>query len=533
MITAGETVPGSPLDVKAGLKGDVSYAFKVPPSLRTGALVISATGRVFDQNRTAAVSTQVSVGPTSVTIRPYTQVSNQVERTAQASISYQITYPDGAPVTTATTNSTRITVVDDVNRNTVGEARLALSDNANGVWKAVWVSSPSANLSAYHFQFSPADFDDSYGNLGKGAAISSNDFNLIRADMPLTFQANSTLQRTTDTDIILTAKYYDGASLGNNTQLTGTLTQADGKTLSAPLIYNATLKEFRGHLKVPVDGALGTWRLVASIRDPYGNTASGTFTFQIIKASLRFGVDFPTTAERTVLLNVTAKITYPDGSMMTQNEIPRGFNVTVSQGNFTWIQLMSFDSTTGAWIAAYPIPQNATLGQYSISMQVEDGYGNAGDFATPTQIVPARLRFGVPQPVSRADPLTIVEIPVHVTYPNGSALIPRVGGVVTASITNSTGTFTFPMNYNSSDQSWHLFYYTPDLGLSFGATIDFSFSAQDQFGNTGSASKAYELEIGAGTQTLILATILGGIVPIALLAWAIATITTRRRKHKP
>ena len=533
MLTAGGAVPGSPFNVKSGPKGDLSYSYKLPPNLRTGALIISTTGRPFDQNRSAVVSSQVSVGPTSVNIKPLTQGPSEVERTAQTAASYQMTYPDGSPVTTATTNSTRVIIVNDQNGKTAGEARLTLSDTANGIWKVIWASSPSANLSAYHFEFSPANFDDSYGNLGKGQIITSNDFQLVRADLPLIFQANSTLQRTQETDIVITATYHDNTNFANIIQTTGTLTRADGTSSPLSLTYNSTLKEFIAHMKVPIGAPVGKWRFVANARDAYGNTASGVFTFQVVNASLRFSVDSSGSLERTTILNVTATITYPDGSIMTPDQIPSSFNVTISQGNFTWTHIMSFDVTTSSWYAGYDIPQNATLGQYSVAMLIEDSYGNGGQFETSSRIIPARFRFAVPQPTSKVNPLQFVDVPVHVTYPNGSALTPRVGGVVTASMTNSTGAFTFPMVYNSTDQSWHLYFNAPNLGFSFGATVTFSFDAADQFGNSGSTLKAYELDVGAGTQTLILATILGGIVPIALLAWAIATITTRRRKHKP
>jgi fucose permease len=45
--------------------------------------------------------------------------------------------------------------------------------------------------------------------------------------------------------------------------------------------------------------------------------------------------------------------------------------------------------------------------------------------------------------------------------------------------------------------------------------------------------KAFELDVSAGTETLILATILGAIIPIGLIGWVITTVTARRRKHKP
>ena len=107
------------------------------------------------------------------------------------------------------------------------------------------------------------------------------------------------------------------------------------------------------------------------------------------------------------------------------------------------------------------------------------------------------------------------------------------GGVVFAFLTNSSGTYNFPMTFNTSNDTWHEYFTTPDLGLSFGKAIHFSFSATDKFGNSGIASNAYELDVGAGSGALVLATVIGGLVPIGLLGWAIATISKRRRTHKP
>jgi len=51
------------------------------------------------------------------------------------------------------------------------------------------------------------------------------------------------------------------------------------------------------------------------------------------------------------------------------------------------------------------------------------------------------------------------------------------------------------------------------------------------------AADAYNLKISppppAVTQRLIIAGIIGALIPIGLLIWAVATISTRRRKHKP
>ena len=163
---------------------------------------------------------------------------------------------------------------------------------------------------------------------------------------------------------------------------------------------------------------------------------------------------------------------------------------------------------------------------------MEDAFGNDGQFSTTTNVVVARFRFAFAQTNSKVDPSTIVNIPVFVSYPNGTELRSNVG-VVNAAFTNSSGTFTLPMIYNSTDRSWRLIFLAPNTGLTFGVTLELSFEARDAFGNADSAPNAYELAIGAGTQTLILAAIIGAVVPIALVAWAVFAITARRRKYKP
>jgi hypothetical protein len=67
------------------------------------------------------------------------------------------------------------------------------------------------------------------------------------------------------------------------------------------------------------------------------------------------------------------------------------------------------------------------------------------------------------------------------------------------------------------------------------ATI--SFNATDRFGNSAVAMDAFNLKIASVprvvTRNLIIAGIIGTLIPIGLLVWAFATISARRRKHRP
>jgi hypothetical protein len=518
------------LSFKVDTKGNFDYTYKLPPSTPLGLLALSINGTAFDTGRSVSTSTSAIVSAASITITPVTQPLATVERTSNATLSVRVAYPDGSPVTTSTQNSTRVFLASDPANGTTTEVRLVNTNPTTGVWTASWEPSYSQALGSFNFTIFPTDFDDTYGNTGQGKALVSNTFLVTPAHTGLTVQGNSTIQRTLSVYVAIVPTYYDGKAFANVTQASATVTEADGT--KHRLFFNGTLGEFVGRYKTNSSTPLGSLLIWANVTDLFGNTAAGTISIQIIPAVLMFRVDVPT-AERTMMLNATTSVTYPDGSIITPVQLPAGFNVTVTKGNFTWSQAMGFDNITKDWAAGYRLSQNATLGDYAVTMNITDPYGNFGNYSGKVSVVPATFIIELPRSSLRVSPHTIVNVVVNVVYPNGSALIPSVGGVVNAILTNSSGTFTLPLSFNSTDSTWSLTFPAPDPGLRFGSTLTLSFTADDQFGNTGAVLKAFELDVSAGTETLILATILGAIIPIGLIGWVITTVTARRRKHKP
>lgn len=529
LATAGQTVNGFPQSIRSQLDGGFNYTFKLPPSANVGVLTVNVTGPDYDNiGVTSSVSATMNVNPTSIKISGGAPPPATVERTAKISVSYLLTYPDSSGVTTASAGSS-LSVVRDSDAAVIGEVPLQLS-NSSGTWSAVWVPPRNATLASYHFELAASSFIDGYGNHGQGPAVDSASFAVNKANVSLSYPANSTLERAEDAHLVVGAgQYHDGSNFENVTVASGNVVDAEG--VSHALAFNSTLNVLTGTMKVPVNATLGNWRIVGTMTDLYGNTASGEFVIQIVKANLRFQVDTPPT-ERTTMMKVTARVSYPDGTTVNPSLVASGFNITVSQGNFTWRSGMSFNDTTARWTAGYLVPINATLGDYSVGMVLQDIYGNGGGFNTTARVTPARFRITLPQSNAKVNPGNIVDIVASVQYPNGTFLN-TYGGVVFAYLTNSSGTYNFPMTYDVSNETWHAYFTAPDLGISFGKAIPFSFSAADQFGNSGIAANAYELDVGAGSGALVLATVVGGLVPIGLLGWAIATVSKRRRKHKP
>lgn len=521
-VRLGNTsIASFPVIIATRANGEFTYSFKLSPSSATGALNVTAIGLTFDNHQSGKASSFIIVRPTTISVKVLSPPGSQVERTAETSASYRISYPDGSPVT-------KVNATADIvsGGQTISSVPLALVNSTTGEWRGAWAPSQSANTtSLYHFQLDPATLTDAYGNSGQGSRVASADFEVVPAKLELTIQTNHTLQRTQPSITTISATYHNGANVANVTQATVVIIGSDGKKTSLVALVNGTLVP--AQLQIPANASLGTWTLSYSVEDVWGNSGSGNSKFLVQIASPTFQLQTPPTTERTTLLNVTDTMYYPGGTRMNSTT-----TLMISHGNQTWMPKLNFNSTTLVWSSSLYIVQNATLGPYNVTWSTHDSYGNGGSNNSTSIVVPARFRFGVRPNNSTVEAFTNLDLNVTVKYPNGTSLTNNFGNA-TAYYLNATGfLLTQPLVYNETDNSWNLLFSTPEQG-----NFTFSFSAVDRYGNAGVAEKAYNLKIipspRVQTQRLIIAGIIGVLIPVALLIWAIATISTRRRKHKP
>jgi hypothetical protein len=272
---------------------------------------------------------------------------------------------------------------------------------------------------------------------------------------------------------------------------------------------------------------LGKWAVNYSVQDPWGNSGSGTFIFHVQLANLTFEAQVPNATERTTFLNINNTVYYPDGTTLNS-----GVTLQMQGENKTWTPALNFDPANGKWSWLVYVTQNATLGKFNVTWAARDPYGNAQKSNYMTFIIPAQFSFDVVRNNTAATALSSLDLPVLVRYPNGSVLTNGFGNV-TGSYQNTTGyVFTYPLAYNATNTTWHMFFLVPEQS---NATL--SFNATDRFGNFAIATDAYNLKITPPprptAQNLIIAGVVGALIPVGLLIWAFATISTRRRKHRP
>jgi hypothetical protein len=512
--------PGFPVNVTAGGSGEFEYHFRLALSVEAGKVNATVTGVAYDQRQTETAKSTFTVNPSTITVQAFREPASQVQRTLPVSTSYYLSYLDGSPVTAANTTASVILA-----NQTLLNVPLTLVNSTSGEWNATWTPPPSADNTTYHFEFNPANFTDPYGNKGQGARLTSTDFSVVPAKLQPIVQAPQTVQRTQNSTGTISATYPSG-SVANVTQSSITVTTSIGSTmnLKPSLKGGEALESF----KVPVNATVGNWTLTYRLQDPWGNQGSGTFLFHVESASITFQGQIPPSTQRTTSLNITNTAYYPDGDVLISRPM-----VEISSGNQSWVPSLSYDPASGQWSSSLYIAQNATTGPYNVTWAAKDPYGNAGNSTYTTEVIPARFSFLVRANNSTTvPPLSNVDLPVLVKYPNGTSLTNGFGNV-TGSYSNSTGfVFTSPLAYNETNGTWHMYFSAPEQN---NATI--SFNATDRFGNSAVAMDAFNLKIASVprvvTRNLIIAGIIGTLIPIGLLVWAFATISARRRKHRP
>jgi hypothetical protein len=328
-------------------------------------------------------------------------------------------------------------------------------------------------------------------------------------------------------EIISVPATYNGSLLQNITKLVANVVEPNSTAYPLNLTLNGAL--LTGSFETAANAHLGTWQVNVDFADAFGNTGMGAFQFEVVKTTFMISPTYAQQVQRTLTLNVTAGVSYLDDLPLTS-----GVDGNVSIGNFTQSLQMTYVSSSRSWFGTFYISQNATLGNYSLTIRAADQFGNSGNFTALVNVVPAQFIILVPTQAVQVNPLEVIDIVASVSYPNGTRLTDQVG-FVDALYKNSTGGISeMLLQYNSTDGRWHTLFLAPDQRFKlFATTIIFSFEARDVYDNYGFASDLYSMTVTTPVRLLILAAVAGIMIPVVLLGWAVFTVTKKRRQHKP
>jgi hypothetical protein len=202
-------------------------------------------------------------------------------------------------------------------------------------------------------------------------------------DATITFRPHfqNRIQRASATGMPAVLTYPDGSLLTSN--VTGAVVNmtisAANFTLKPAMKYNATTLAWNTTFTLAVNATLGTYTILLTARDGYGNNGTYTSAVSVIPAELQIlhGKDIKTGPGQ--LIDVSVLVRYPNGSLVTDQEGGQVIAYTNSSSEVI-PYLMFFNSTDLRYHTPYRSPQLGwNFGATDrLFFNATDEYGNAG-----------------------------------------------------------------------------------------------------------------------------------------------------------
>ncbi len=244
---------------------------------------------------------------------------------------------------------------------------------------------------------------------------------LVKAVLNVTVVLDATTyERVKPINVTVRVKYKDGSSLPWNGVVRLKLVYGGVEGREIFMDYTHDGYWFKIIKTVPSD-PLGSYVVKVEASDQYGNAGSGNRTFTLTAAKLRITLknQLNETYERSVRLNVSVSVAYPDGTLLPSGSVTLELiKDQYRKGPF------NFDKIgLGEWSISWKIQAREETGEWVLRITAVDGVGNSGDFSREIRIVPARLSIQLLNPLESTFSRT-QKIPVNVVvkYPSKEVL---------------------------------------------------------------------------------------------------------------
>jgi hypothetical protein len=260
--------------------GNFNASWRIPKDAITDVFTafIDGTG-VFDNPQQDYVTqAKFTVTAAILSVQIVQQPLASYQRMQQATVSYQIQYPNGSPVVRSKIGLQSVALLKD--QTTVGFATLTLVDPANGVWNATSKIYPNATPGQnYRFDMPAMAFDDGVGNKGGAGDTTSTTFQVQNATLTITSQLNGTQIQIPfgQVSIISKVSYPDGTPMSNGTVSVSVSTGSSVSVL--PSVYDPSIRAWRASYASSVFDLfrVGTWTLKVNAVDRNANSGMATY----------------------------------------------------------------------------------------------------------------------------------------------------------------------------------------------------------------------------------------------------------------
>ncbi|MEM3647409.1 MAG: hypothetical protein QW334_04620, partial [Thermofilum sp.] len=290
----------------------------------------------------------------------------------------------------------------------------------------------------------------------------------------------TTYERVEPINITVLVKYKDGSSLPWNCVVKLRLVYGGVESREIFMDYSHDAHWFKSIKTNPSD-PLGAYLIKVEASDQYDNTGSANRTVTLTAARLRIVLrsQLNETYERSVKLNVSVGVAYPDGTPLASG----GVSLEMIRDQYRKGPFNFNKTGLGEWRLSRQISAAEETGEWGLRIVAVDGQGNSGDLLLKIRIVPARLRVELLSPLGSVFSRT-EEIPlsVMVKYPSHEAFTLGDGSVNATLLHNGVEQASTRLRFSAG--SW-VGYISAPRSAPLGQYM-LNISAGDPSGNSGS-----------------------------------------------
>lgn len=304
----------------------------------------------------------ITVTITRLLIDLISPLEESYERSTRLNLSVSVKYKSGAPV-----DSGGVTLEMIKGNKKLGPFPFTKTDR--GKWTISRKIPVSEQTGRWELKIIAVDNYDNIGDLSLSVLI-------VPAELTVQLleSFNRSFSRTQSISLSATVKYPSHEILQEGNGIVNASLIHPDKGIVSSVLLCFLAGSWRGNLTIPKNAPLGECVLKISAEDHYGNTGFFNSIVEVTKAILKMRiVDLGENYQAgfdTVRLKCV--IEYLDGSIMDEG------NVTAVLSSDTMITTVVLKYGDGAWTGEYSLPLTIPTGDYTVSINAEDPYGNMG-----------------------------------------------------------------------------------------------------------------------------------------------------------